>query len=116
MVQVYNGSIMVFRVETGELIAEFREQPEEYCSIVILCPDLPEPETVTSAAWSPDGNIITLGLKDGRILLRDAKTGEKLRYLVGHNDEVGYLEWSRDGMLLISFSEDGTTLVWDMSE
>jgi WD40 repeat protein len=78
---------------------------------------LPKPlSAVRSAAYSPDGGLLAVGLADGGILLRSPSNGEVLAQLRGHRGGVEVLAFSPDGALLASGSTDTTALVWDVAE
>jgi len=65
-----------------------------------------------SHAWSPDGQILAVGIgKD--IELLSASTGQTLRRLSGHEDEVSSIAWFSDSRRFISGSKDGVLLLWD---
>ena len=55
------------------------------------------------------------GGHDATVRLWDADTGEHLRTLNGHTDEVWSVAFSPDGRTLASGSWDGTVLLWDVS-
>ena len=71
---------------------------------------------IHSIAFSPDGHLIASG---GRwqisISLWNAITGEHLRTLIGHTDDIHSVAFSPDGRILASGSEDGTVRLWKLS-
>ena len=81
--------------------------------------DLSEPAYIPSdpfsAAFSPDGEIIAIGEKDGSISLWRIKGMERISTLKGHADEVTALCFSPDGELLASggWRNDGAVIIWD---
>ena len=80
---------------------------------------------VNSAAWSPDGTQLAVGMgldsleaylqADGIIRIFDSQTGEVLKNLVGQTSYVRQLIWSRDGTQLMTRSDDNTIRIWNTS-
>ncbi|MDE0085666.1 MAG: hypothetical protein OXU23_08160 [Candidatus Poribacteria bacterium] len=80
------------------------------------------------ARFSPDGRVVAIVFKtlshettpkmDRNIVLRDVATGEHIRTLVGHIDEIKYLAFSPDGRTLASGSRsimrEKPILLWDV--
>ena len=69
-------------------------------------------ESVTSVAFSPDGNRIVSGSYDESVRVWGAKTGEHLRELQGHTDWVTSVAFSPDGTRIVSGSHDKSVRVW----
>jgi WD40 repeat protein len=67
-------------------------------------------------AWSPKGGILASGSQSEseNLQLWDVNTGELLRTLRGHSDNVRSVAWSPDGRLLASGSDDDTVQLWDV--
>ena len=75
------------------------------------------PAKVQSLAVSPDGKLLASGGTDGIISLWQAETGELVRRLEGHSEQIseaGGLAFSPSGKLLVSGSYDDTARVWDV--
>jgi WD40 repeat protein len=72
-----------------------------------------DPETIYSAAWSPDGRQIATARFTGGITIWDADDFHELRQLPGHEALVAALEWSPDGTRLASAGFDTFVKVWD---
>lgn len=68
---------------------------------------------VWSAVFSPDGQIVASGSRNGAIHLWNAKTGEPIEELRGHESTVDSIAFSPDGKLIASSSEDKTIRLWD---
>jgi serine/threonine protein kinase/WD40 repeat protein len=71
---------------------------------------------VSSLAWSPDGQILALGIANGNLLLyRLESTPRRLQSLEGHQTKVVQLIFNHRGNLLVSRSWDGTTRFWQVA-
>ena len=70
-------------------------------------------DSVSSVAFSPDGNTIASGSVDNTIRLYDAHTGETIHILIGHGSDVTSVAFSPDGNTIASASQDGTIRLWD---
>ena len=69
---------------------------------------------VSSVAFSPDGSRIVAGMYDTTIQIWDARNGEELGLLCGHNGMVTAVAFQPpDGSLVISSSLDTNIRVWD---
>lgn len=65
-----------------------------------------------ASALSPDGALVAVGGKDDVVHLFDARTGARVRDLVGHDKWVEGLAFSPDGELLASGSADASIALW----
>ena len=69
---------------------------------------------VESVAVSSDGTrIVTAGGVDNTARIWDARTGNVLEILAGHEAGVFYAEFNQTGDLVVTASDDGTARVWD---
>jgi WD40 repeat protein len=69
--------------------------------------------------WSPNGDLIATGGSVGGnavtdVVLWDARTGQEVRRLTGHEGDIESITFSNDGSLLVSTSADRTARVWDV--
>ncbi|HEV3262152.1 MAG TPA: protein kinase, partial [Gemmataceae bacterium] len=77
-------------------------------------------QAVTSAAFSPDGRLLALGLLDRTVQLGDSKTGKIRATLRGFRQLVYALAFSSDGTRLVSGGGDingksrGEIRLWDV--
>ncbi len=71
-------------------------------------------EELTSVTFSPDGNILVLGARDGTIKLREVVKGKELPSLKGHGESVNSIFFSSDGRTLASGANDGTVKLYDV--
>ncbi len=67
---------------------------------------------VDCLSLAPDGRMLAVGA-DKAIHLWDATSGQKLRQLDGHQNQILTVAWSPDGKSLVSGSADGTARTWD---
>jgi len=63
--------------------------------------------------FSPGGDRIAAGGRDGRLRLFDSRSGEIVANLRGHGDYIHDLAWSPDGGAIVTASGDGTLRIWD---
>ena len=70
-------------------------------------------ENISGPVWSPDGRQIALGLEGTRSKIWDAKSGNELATLVGHQDYLWLVEWSPTGDRFATASNDHTVIIWD---
>ena len=70
-------------------------------------------DTVTSAAFSPDGRQVVTASVDGTARVWDAATGQSLAVLTGHTGWVWNAVFSPDGRRIVTASWDNTARVWD---
>ena len=72
--------------------------------------------TVTSVAFSPDGDRLATGTENGQVRLWNTATGQLLRILPGRRAaSVNSVTFSPDGKILASGTENGQLQLWDTS-
>jgi WD40 repeat protein len=70
-------------------------------------------QSVSPAAFSPDGTRLATTVDHKTIKLWDSTSGQELRTLEGHTDRIWRVVFSPDGARLASASEDKTVKLWD---
>lgn len=73
-------------------------------------------DIVHAVAWSPDGNNIVSGSRDGTAQLWNASTAQTIFIYKKHNDIVDAVAWSSDAKFIASGSYDQTVQVWDSTK
>jgi WD40 repeat protein/serine/threonine protein kinase len=69
-------------------------------------------DTVTAAAFSPDGQWIATSGNDNTARIWNAETGKQIAALV-HDGPVVNVAFSPDGLQVVTASEDHTARIWD---
>ena len=70
---------------------------------------------VDAVALTPDGKTAVSGSRDNTLPVWDLASGECLRTLEGHTDEVRSVALTPDGKTAVSGSYDNTLRVWDVA-
>jgi WD40 repeat protein len=63
-------------------------------------------------SWSPDGTMLAVGTKTGKVLIYRPPDNIPYRTLLGHASDVNNVAWSPKGDKLASVSDDRTARVW----
>ena len=77
-------------------------------------PSLREETQMRTCAYTPDGNLLVVGLSDGHINIYSTSNWERVQRLAGHSLEISRTAISPEGDRLASSSHDCTVRVWDM--
>lgn len=82
-------------------------------------PDAIEPMVATSSeclsvAWTPHGDIVAAGYKNGVVEIWEHATGQMIRAFRGHSGTIRCVAFNNDGSLLASASEDGAIMLWEV--
>ena len=72
-------------------------------------------DSVSSAVWSPGGNLIASGDRSGRIYVWDALTGALVQEFKRHASPIAALAWSPDGTRIASVDTGGEIYLWEVS-
>jgi WD40 repeat protein/AAA+ ATPase superfamily predicted ATPase len=70
-------------------------------------------ESVLSANFSPNGQIIASASRDRTIKLWH-QNGQLIRTIIGHSAPVNWVSFSPDGQTIASASDDKTVKLWDL--
>lgn len=70
-------------------------------------------DDATGAAFSPDSKMLATTDSEGKVSLRDFKTGKTLLELEGEKQSVLSAEFSPDGKYLLCGGLDGIARIWD---
>lgn len=68
---------------------------------------------ISALAFHPNGGMLAVGTKDGKILLWDVQSGTKVREFEGHTGDVQSLAFRPDGSWLAS-SDNGMVRLWNL--
>src|SRR5690606_37142333 len=95
------GDIIVWDATTGEELHRF---PVEHT------------RTINSVAISPDGRSALTASDDNTLIVWDIETGQVVKRLAGHTDDVniGLFSPDPDNPFIVSASDDTSIIIWDL--
>nr|MDO8083625.1 hypothetical protein [Candidatus Sigynarchaeum springense] len=73
---------------------------------------LPHPGRVNTVAFSPNGDILASGSQDYTTRLWEARSGNLLGMLKGHEAQVSSIAFSPDGSKVVTCSYDSSVRIW----
>ncbi|MBI4510176.1 MAG: protein kinase [Deltaproteobacteria bacterium] len=92
-----DATIQIWRTSDGTVLSKWMKGPQNFVS------------------FSPDGSLVATAGEDGMARLWDARNGQLVHSLSGHEDQVHSIRFSRDGDQLVTASADGTARTWDVT-
>ncbi|MGE0760162.1 MAG: hypothetical protein AB7O38_24330, partial [Pirellulaceae bacterium] len=95
----WNGLAQVFQAQDGQRVSTM-QHAGSYVYAVAYCPSRPEIATGSSGTGQ-------------NLQIWHAATGQLVRSLVGHTDDVLSVVYSRDGQRLLTASRDNTARLWN---
>jgi WD40 repeat protein len=110
-VNPYWLSAQVWDASNGAVLQTLKYRPSGL-SIAEL-ENATQPTGINNVAFSPDGVYLVTAHTDGTAGVWDWRSGELLRLLEGHTDDVKSAVYSPDGARILTASIDGTAVVWD---
>ncbi len=120
-------SLILYDVSTGDIIRKFgctvpvKDRPSQKVPVDgVVTPSIvaaPPSHTrnVFCTCLSPDEKRLFTAERDGMMRIYDFETGEVLKELRRHTDDVMSLAISSDGTRLVSVSLDMAVMVWDLT-
>jgi WD40 repeat protein len=73
-------------------------------------------DTVSSVAFSPDGNYILTGSKDETAQIWHVDTGKSLQVFRGHRSGIEAVAFAADGQTVVTSSMDNTARLWAVND
>lgn len=98
------GKVGVWDIDTRQLLYTFETQGKWR-----------ERTSGDSVAWSPNGQLLAVGARNGNVFLINALDGNLIHTLKSQTESISDLLFSPDGKMLVSVSEDGTICIWGIA-
>jgi WD40 repeat protein len=92
--------VKVYAIATGELEHKIKKHTD----------------WVTALAFSPNGEFLLSGDRNGGLVLWDADSGQELFTYTGHKAAITSVSWRSDSKTVVSASEDGSVRIWETQE
>nr|WP_317891623.1 WD40 repeat domain-containing protein [Tolypothrix sp. PCC 7601] len=108
-----DNTIKLWDVSTGKVIQTLPHLQEATPTASYI--DSGHQDSVTSIAFSSDGQKLASGSEDKTIKLWDMTTGKLLQTFNGHSGLIKTIALSNDGEKLASGNDDKTIKLWDVS-
>ena len=89
------SSVKIYETETGELKHRIKKHTD----------------WVTALEFSPDGQLVASGDRNGGVYVWEAETGGIVFTLGDHRESITDLSWRADSQMLASSSEDGRVIL-----
>ncbi len=70
---------------------------------------------IQTVAYSPDGQFIMTGHKDGALTLWNVSTGREIRSFAKQNTSIHQIIFSPNGRFVLTGNNDGTMTLWEVS-
>jgi WD40 repeat protein len=135
---LWDGKIRIWNYETGKK-KYFVQEEDGIVTAVALCPNnrylaigfidgkititdlidnkvLPRmwnKSRIESLYFSPEGNLLVSGSRDGSIRLTDMQTGKETIPIMRHVSGISSVSIDDGGMFIVSSGHDNTTRLWD---
>ena len=93
----YDMLVMLWEIETGNLIKKFEGHKDKVCTV----------------SFNIENKFIVSGSHDRTIKIWNVETGKEIKTLSGHSDYVRSISLSRDSKYIASGSGDKTVRIWD---